>query len=858
MQSPSVPVKKRQAASPRKHSATAEKNGNNDFHIAGIRASAGGLEALKDFFSGVKEKTGIAYVVIQHLAPTNNNILPDLITRMTRLRVVQVRDNIKVKPDRIYIIPPNKLMTISRGCLMLSTPENKASLRMSIDLFFRSLAADMGDKAIGIVLSGTGTDGSLGLREIRNRGGAIAVQEPASAKFDGMPNSALDTVLTDITAPAGQLIGKLLSYLENKPLVCSQPEPTKNESSQFNEIMSMVLAKTGNDFSNYKQSTISRRIERRMGIHQFSKVSSYLRYLHEYPEELEQLNREMMIGVTGFFRDGEVWDTLKEKILPQMLPRFPDGYTLRAWVPGCSTGEEAYSLAIIFKEAVEKFLPRKRLFLQIFATDLDGEAIDRARKGEYPLTIASEVSKERLARYFIADTPGSYKVKPELNETIVFARQNILKDPPFRRLDVITARNLLIYMEDDMKSRLQRLFHYSLNPNGLLVLGISESITEPGDLFIPADMKSRTYWRSPFQSVPVSYDFFSSGSQASPLRNLQGKCGMPLSPGDWFNEKRMMELFLHPGVLVNSKGDIIFVSGSIGKYLETAAGRASLNVFAMVRNGSLRKALPETFRMAVKTSKKITLKGMTVHDESLVRRVDVSIQAAEDSGHAGEAYLILFYEADHGLTAGKRRSGKKVKRRKGGAVIKCAEKDNSKEILLRTIEDMQNLQDDLRTANEELQAINEELQAANEELSTTKSEIQGLNDNLEVSNSELIKKINESRAITKDIYRLIDRARITFLFLDENLCVKGFTEEADKIFRLQNSDIGRPLTDIACDLNYTEMEKDIERVIKTEELCEKELSTYDGRKYSVRIIPERAKFAGTGGVSLAFIENKEI
>jgi two-component system CheB/CheR fusion protein len=461
------------------------------FPIIGIGASAGGLEAIELFLSNVPADCGMAFVVVQHLDPNHKDIMCELLQRMTPLEVQQITDHMVVMPNHVYVIPPAYDLSILNDVLILLARVEPHGLQLPIDYFFTSLAADRKERSIAVILSGMGSDGTLGLRSIKDKAGAVFVQTPDTAKFDGMPISAINTGLVDAVAPADELINNIVSYINDVPL-----KVKNNNENQENieKVMVLLRAHTGHDFSRYKKTTINRRIERRMALHQLSNVSDYVRYLRTNPQENELLLKELLIGVTNFFRDHTVWDQLKTEIIPSLLSQQPEGGTLRAWVPACSTGEEAYTLAIVFLESFKKFNSSKHFELQIFATDLDIEAVNKARIGIYSDTISTDVSKELLDRYFVK-IKGGYQIGQLARENVIFAQQNLIMDPPFTKLDIISCRNLLIYLEPDLQKKLFPLFHYSLKPSGVLVLGTSETIGNEESLFTLLKGKQRIYKR---------------------------------------------------------------------------------------------------------------------------------------------------------------------------------------------------------------------------------------------------------------------------------------------------------------------------------------------------------------------------
>ena len=464
---------------------------SGQFPVVGLGASAGGLEALEQFFTNMPKDSGMAFVVIQHLDPNRKGMMPEILQRDTEMKVITVTDQLRIKPNCIYVIPPNKSMSILNGALHLFEPIETHGLRLPVDFFFRSLALDLKEQSFGIILSGMGSDGSLGLKAIKDKGGIVMVQEPNSAKFDSMPRNAIEAVIPDFSVPANELPLKLLSLDKISTRKKVVPK-SKTDASSLEKIIILLRIQTGNDFSQYKKTTLYRRIERRMDIHSFSKIGSYVTYLQKNPPEIEILFKELLIGVTNFFRDGAVWEHLKNKVLPSMFAELQQNQILRAWVPACSTGEEAYSLAIVIKEVIEKTKLDKNFTLQIFATDLDSGAIEQARKGIYPTSIASDVSATRLNRFFVK-TDNQYRVNAEIRKMVVFATHNVIKDPPFTKLDILSCRNMLIYMDADLQKKLLSLFHYSLNQKGILILGSAETNSNMKEFYTTLDSKLRIY-----------------------------------------------------------------------------------------------------------------------------------------------------------------------------------------------------------------------------------------------------------------------------------------------------------------------------------------------------------------------------
>jgi chemotaxis methyl-accepting protein methylase len=578
----------------------------------GIGASAGGLEALLQFLEHVPANSGIAFAIVQHLDPTQKGMLPELLQRATPMKVIQVKDRTKVRPDCVYVIPPNHDMSLLHGTLHLLAPIEARGLRLPIDFFFRSLAEDQRERSIGVILSGMGSDGTQGLRAIKEKAGMVLVQDPATAKFDAMPRSAIQAGLADFVAAAEELPGKLTAYLQHLSRIGKSELPFEEKDQGAMEKITILLrAHTGNDFTLYRRSTLYRRVERRMGIHQLAKISAYVRYLQENSQELDILFKELLIGVTSFFRDPAAWEQLAKQALPALLADRPAGSTLRAWVAGCSTGEEAYSLAMEFANAQRQLKSANNISLQIYATDLDKDAVDKARQGFFSESIAAEVSPERLARFFLKEASG-YRVKKEIRSMVVFAPQNLIMDPPFTKLDILCCRNLLIYLTSELQKKLLPLFHYSLNPGGVLFLGSAESIGNYGRLFTPLALKERIFRRSEFV-LPVNHLDFPSVFAPTPEGRMDVRPAVrPASASlQTLADQLLQKRFAPPAVLVNEQGDILYISGRTGPYLEPAAGKANWNVVVMARE-ALRYDLASALQRVHRKKGTITLRGISL------------------------------------------------------------------------------------------------------------------------------------------------------------------------------------------------------------------------------------------------------
>jgi chemotaxis methyl-accepting protein methylase len=831
---------------------TSPRQESPNFPIVGIGASAGGLEALEQFLRQVPGGSGLAFVIVQHLDPTHKGIMPELLQRATGMEVFQVRDRMKVKPNCVYVIPPNKDMSILHGVLHLFAPTAPRGLRLPIDFFLRSLAEDRQEQSVGVILSGMGSDGTMGLRAIKEKAGLVLVQEPSSAKFDSMPRSAIDAGLADLVAPAEALPGKIVSYLQHARVITRTERPLEEkERSALEKVVILLRARTGQDFSLYKKNTVYRRIERRMGIHQLNRIADYVRYLQENPQELELLFKELLIGVTSFFRDPAAWEQLQSEAIPALLASRPAGGTLRAWSAGCSTGEEAYSLAMTFKEVLGQVRPAGSFTLQIFATDLDRDAIDKARQGFYPANIAADVSAERLHRFFIKEGAG-YRVGKEIREMVTFATQNVIMDPPFTKLDILICRNLLIYLTPELQKKLLPLFHYSLNPGGILFLGSAESLNTATELFTPLHIKSRLFCHRESILPAEPLVFPSAFTSHLPEVSKELLILKPAANLQVLADQLLLQHFSPPAVLTNDKGDILYINGRTGKYLEPAAGKANWNIFAMAREG-LRFELGSAFQKALRQKEGVTVKGLKLGDGS-TQIVDITVQTvAEPEALRGMVMIVFTAVAPTPEKQAPDRSGASASCSKRTAELE-QELRQLREELQTTREEMQSSQEELKSTNEELQSTNEELQSTNEELTTSREEMQSLNEELQTVNAEQQSKMDELARINNDMRNLLNSTEIVTVFLDNDLHVRRFTSGANKLFKLIPGDVGRPLSDIASDLLYPGMIDQAREVLRTLVFSEQQIVATDGRWFTVRIMPYRTMEDVIGGVVITFAE----
>ncbi|MDO8703964.1 MAG: chemotaxis protein CheB, partial [Sulfuricaulis sp.] len=730
------------------------------FPIVGIGASAGGLAAFEAFFSGMPADNdpGMAFVLVQHLAPDHKSILADLIRRYTRMQVFEVEDGMVVRPNCTYIIPPNHDMAFLNGTLQLLDPAAPRGQRLPIDFFFRSLAQDQHERAIGIVLSGTGSDGTLGVRAIKGEAGMVMAQNPESTEFDGMPRSAIATGLVDYELPPAEMPAQLITYAAHAfgklPRLSANPAP--QTESALKKIFILLRSQTGHDFSQYKPSTIHRRIERRMAVHQIESIDDYVKYQQQTPTEVEALFRDLLIGVTNFFRDPEAFQALEEQIIPKLFADKPAGGVIRVWSTGCSTGEEAYSIAILLQEHMEAM--KQSYTAQIFATDIDSRAVATARAGLYPSSIAADISPQRLARFFTAEPGGAYRIHKGIRDLLIFSEQDVIKDPPFSKLDLVSCRNLLIYLGAELQKKLIPLFHYALNPGGVLFLGTSEGVGDFGDLFTVLDRKAKLYRHTEnFQGTSrAALERFLPPMTAidAALPRAPGRTAFPVKlPLRELTEQALLQQIAPAGALVNGQGDILYLHGRTGMYLEPAPGETDINnILKMAREG-LRRELTMALHKAAVTKEIVRALDLRVKTNGHFTRVNLSIRPVTTAPAAtseSSLYLVILEEASAPDTeptpqparplAGGGANGPESDAAAHIAALK-EELRAKDEYLVSTHEELETSNEELKSSNEEMRSVNEELQSTNEELETAKEEMQSVNEELATVNSELNTKV---------------------------------------------------------------------------------------------------------------------
>jgi two-component system, chemotaxis family, CheB/CheR fusion protein len=836
---PKRPAAKNEAAKPA-GTRTPAKNRpcpGPDCYVVGIGASAGGLKALEQLIAALPPKPNMAFVVVSHLEPTHVSLLPELLRRHTKLSVRQAEDGMALMPNAVFTIPPNCRLTVAGG-LLHTAAFDAGGPRLTIDEFLRSLAFDCRERAICVILSGTGTDGTLGLRAVKAEMGLTMAQEPRTAAYDGMVTSAIATGLVDYILPPAEMPAKLMEYARRAARRPSRPARAArtNLADPTGKALDLLRRRTGHDFSLYKRTTVARRIERRMDVNRIEDLPGYLRYLEETPGEADALLKDLLIGVTSFFREPEAFEQLRRRVLPGLIKTRADGETLRAWVPGCSTGEEAYSVAIILREVLDE--AKRNLAVQVFGTDIDADAVAAARTGTYPSSIVTDVKPDRLRQFFVQEH-DTCTVRRDVRETLVFAPQSIIKDPPFTRLDLLSCRNLMIYLDAQLQRTLIPLFHYCLRPGGILFLGTSESIGEFGDLFSPIDRKWKIYRRRDASGLGRAAVVFPSG-RAAPDREAPAKA-RPLDETQIARlaGELLLEYYAPPCVIIDPSGNVIFVHGRTGRFLEPAPGRGTLNVIEMAREG-LRLELPSAIRAATSHKRTVVRDDVRIRHDKGYLQIRLTVRPLREPEAIRGFLMVSFEELPHAAKTGRMQARTSPTRATVDRVAALElELKHTRHNLSASIEELGTSNEELKSANEELQSANEELQSTNEEIATSSEELQSTNEELLTVNAELQGKIDELALAQDDMTNLLDSVELPALFLDSKLHIKRFTSHLAGIISLIPGDIGRPIDDIATKLDYSRMSADAAGVMRTLVPCEQDVRASDGKWYRVRIRPYR-------------------
>ncbi len=821
--------------------------------IVGIGASAGGLSALEAFFAQVPADTDCAYVVVQHLSPDHQSLLGPLLQRVTALPVRDAQDGVVLAPNTVYVMPSDGALSVVRGCLHFRAAHKARGLRgphWPIDDFLTALAQDQGARAVGVIMSGMGNDGVRGLQAVHDAGGLTLVQQPDTAAFASMPQSAMETGWVDGVAAPQDLPARLLQALRSErsavtPASASAAQP----ADVLQAIVRLLHQHHKHDLSLYKPSTLQRRVERRMQVHGLPTMAAYWQHLQTHPQELALLFAEMLIGVTAFFRDPQVWRDLAQEVLPGLLQR-PRTGPVRAWVLGCSTGEEAYSLAMVLQEAqdaLSRIDPARTVApIQIFATDLNAQAIATARKGWYSAQALSGIGDARRDRFFVPHE-GGYLVKPALRAMVLFARHDVILDPPFTQLDVLSCRNLLIYFTATLQRRLMPLFHFSLRPGGVLVLGSAETVGRSQSLFAALKPQSRIYRRNEQALLPGSVDFpvYRSPKARTAVQELSVSSALNASHNlQSLADHVLLQAFSPAAVLVNAAGDILYISGRTGRYLEPAAGRANWNVHVMVRP-ALRSQVAMALRQALQDRQPVVLHGLPLEGDDH-HQLQVTVHPLQEPQALAGMAMVVFKEVDAPPPDGALAS-------LPNAALN-AQLQSAREEIQALRHEMQASKEEMLALNEALQTANEELQSSNEELTTSKEEAQSMNEELQTINGELQARLDDLVLAQSDMQNLLNSTDIATLFLDNDLNVRRYTEQAVGIFHLREADVGRPLSDLASTLDYPQLQADVQDTLRTLVPCVKSVVATDGRWFSVRIMPYRTLANMIQGAVLTFVD----
>lgn len=819
--------------------------------IVAIGASAGGLQALEQFLLRTPPDSGLAWIVVQHLDPGQKALLAELLQRVTSMPVKVATQGMAVRANQIYVIPPNSELRLLKGKLQLTKPAEPLGRRLPVDILFRSLAEDQAERAVAVILSGMGQDGTLGVAAVKAAGGLTAAQLPDDAQFNSMPATAIASGHIDLVATAAALPDKILMQLQHSQVTLPPQKALQDvapSATPLQRIISRLQQQTRHDFSSYKLSTLQRRIERRMAIHGCTALQDYAALLEQQPQEVALLFKELLIGVTSFFRDGPVWQYLSVEILPLLLQQASE-QPLRAWCLGCSTGEEAYSLALAFCQLQAEQPQYQQTRLQIFASDISPDAIAVARRGQYSLSQISALSPEQQA--FFVRHDSYYQISQSIRDMVLFAEHDAILDPPFTRQDLIICRNVLIYFDAALQRKLLPLLHYSLKPQGVLLLGSSETIGPYRELFQTLQAKLRFYQRRepalahrrklPLQAFPPlstlakEYPVTSSNSPSPQPDNLQHAA-----------DQVLLQVYAPAAVLLNAAADIVYISGRTGKYLEPAAGKANWNFHAMVREelrAPLALALQQLAAQQAE-SKPLTLHQLPLGSGEQLRYLDVTLQRFQAPAILQGMTMIVFRELPAQL---------QLSETALPFSLTAIQQQFSDEIqTLR--EEARSSKEALQSTNEELQSANEELQSTNEELTTSKEEMQSMNEELQTINTELQTKLDDLALAQSDLQNTLNSVEIAILFLDQQLNVRRYTDRAARIINLRESDLGRPLSDLTSCLQYPQLHEDAAETLRTLKFCEKQIATTDKRWFSVRIMPYRRLDNLIDGVVITMVD----
>lgn len=827
------------------------------FPVVGIGASAGGLEAVSELLKHLPRDIGMALVLVQHLAPEHDSMMTDLLARATSLSVFEVTDGMKIEPNHVYVIPPNAELGIINNVLHLMPRTQKQHL--PIDYFFQSLAKDQGGNAIGIILSGSASDGTLGLEAIKAENGITFAQTEESARYDSMPASAIASGCVDFVLGPEEIAGELVNLARHPNMLRADIAASKKENTrigtELEKVFMLLRNRTGNDFTHYKQTTLHRRIMRRMLVNKIDRLKDYVRYLNSHPAEVDALFQDILINVTSFFRDPEAFETLKITVFPVILQDRINDHPIRIWVPGCSTGEEVYSIIISLLEYLGDDVAGTTI--QVFASDIDAQAINKARTGIYPEGITANVSSERLRRFF-NKVPQGYQINKRIRDLCVFATQNITKDPPFSHLDLTACRNMLIYMNSSLQRKVLQTLHYALNPGGYLLLGSSETIGASADLFAAVDTAQKIYKK---KNVPQSARYRSNTTAVNfPLYSVPAE--KSLAPGSRpldlqrFAESIIINQYSPPGVVVSERLDVIQFIGNMGPYMSPAPGTATLNLIKLA-HPDLIPVLRIVTHNAIEERVVTRRENIRLRHNGKIEEVTIEVVPIQVSSGAERYYLVIFlkvaeYDASQ-LTVPKAKGGKLAK--ETDLVIKLEQElEATKAYMHAVIEDHATSNEELQAANEEVQSTNEELQSTNEELETAKEELQSTNEELVTVNEELENRNRELYTSNDDLKNIIASTELPVVMLNERLNVRFFSPQAHKLLNLIDSDIGRPIGNIRANLDTGDLTGHVQHVIETLRPMSMEVHDDSGRWYTMLIRPYRTEDNRIKGAVIVFVD----
>ncbi|TGS19208.1 PAS domain S-box protein [Mesorhizobium sp. M2E.F.Ca.ET.209.01.1.1] len=823
------------------------------FPLIGIGASAGGIAALQKFFPEVPADSGFAYVVIQHLDAEHESVLASIIQRSTAIETQTAAEGMEIEPDKIYVTPPGVSVTVRDQRFHIAKMAATRARRTPIDDFFTSLAQEQAENAAGIILSGTGSDGTIGLRAIKERGGLTLAQE--SAEYDGMMRSAVQSGLVDMVLPAEEMAVKVISYFRHSNHTEGERDRRKRDvAEQLSRIAALLRVRTGHDFSGYKDNTILRRIQRRMQVLQIDDPAAFYERLRDEPQQVDLLFQDLLIGVTSFFRDEHAFDVLERLVIPRLFESRKPDETIRVWVPGCATGEEAYSIAMLLKESAPRGAASPNL--QIFATDIDERALEVARAGRYPATIATDITPKRLKEFFSRED-GTYRVSADLREVCLFSSHNLLRDPPFSKLDLIACRNLLIYMGPELQEKIVPIFHYALRNNGYLFLGSSENVTRHARLFSTVDKTSRIFQKrggvTPHR-LP-EFPLAAAARQTTPSARQRATNGTLQEVA----ERVIVERYAPAYVVTNAAGELMHSSGGTGKYLELAAGAPDHNVFSMARRG-LRMDLRAALHKAASTGQVAIQNKISIGTNGGRQTISLAVQPLPSDGSADPLYMLVFRDIG-GIKPEPDDEPVHTTDDVESANVSQLERElrETKERLQITTEELESSNEELKSSNEELSSINEELQSSNEELETSKEELQSINEELQTVNAELNIRVDELSRANNDMANLLESTQIATVFLDRDLCIKSFTPTARDLFRLVESDVGRPLAHVRPRFPADGLQADMEQVLLRLGTIERQVEGTDsGRRYIMRVLPYRTVDNVIAGVVVTFVDVTQI